>query len=537
MLAEESRFDLIVVGGGINGAAIAREAALLGNDVLLLERDDFAAGTSATSTRLIHGGLRYLEHAEISLVYESLAERERLLKTAPHLVEPLEIFLPLTHSSRRGPLMIRAGMVLYDILSLRKSLPTHRMLNRDELLRALPGLDAEEIVGGASYFDAQVRFAERLVLENVLDAEAGGATLAPHTAVSGLLIEGGSVRGVEWRTESARGRALAPVVVNAAGPWVDAVLATGQERLAGEPRLIGGTKGSHLIADGFTGAPSHAVYAEAVSDGRPFFVIPWNGLYLIGTTDERYAEDPSDARMTAAEFAYLVAETRNLFPAATDLEDRVCYTCSGIRPLPPTEGVSEGAITRRHLIKRHARADGLYSIVGGKLTTHRALARDCMKKLRRRLRHASGSPTADRPLPGALPADERDMLLRDLGQAFGSATANRLWQTYGAAGRTIAQGVSGNAELGQRVGPNTDLIVAELVHSIEREHARTLADLLLRRTMTGLQADLGRAAAPLAADWLVRLGIWDKVRAAEEVAAYQRVVRRYAVPSPRGRSV
>lgn len=534
MLAEESRFDLIVIGGGINGAAIAREAALLGAEVLLLERDDFAAGTSATSTRLIHGGLRYLEHAEISLVYESLAERERLLEMAPHLVEPLEIFLPLTHSSRRGPLTIRLGMVLYDILSLRKSLPTHRMLNRDELLRWLPGLDGDEIVGGASYYDAQVRFAERLVLENVLDAEANGARLAPHTAASCLLIENGSIYGVEWATESARGRALAPVVVNAAGPWVDAVLGTGETRLAGETRLIGGTKGSHLIAEGFTGAPSHAVYAEAASDGRPFFVIPWNGLYLIGTTDERYAEDPSDARISQAEFSYLVSETRNLFPAATDLEGRVCYTCSGIRPLPPTQGVSEGAITRRHMIQRHERADGLYSIVGGKLTTHRALAQDCMKTLRRRLRVDSGSPTSDRPLPGALPEEDRKVLVQDLSQAYGAATANRLWQTYGASAHELAESARENAELGQRVGPNTDLIVSELVHSIEREHASTLADLLLRRTMVGLKADLGRAAAPLAADWLVRLGIWDNVRAAEEVATYRRFIRRYAVPSPRG---
>jgi glycerol-3-phosphate dehydrogenase len=527
----DSRFDLIVIGGGINGAAIAREAALMGNKVLLLERDDFGAGTSATSTRLIHGGLRYLEHAEFSLVYESLSERERLLRTAPHLVDPLEIYLPLTHNSRRGPLMIRLGMVLYDILSIRKSVPAHRMLGRDDILSTLPGLDVDEVIGGAAYFDAQVRFPERLVLENALDAEACGATLAPRTGVRELLVEQGRIRGVAWESDAAQGRAFAPVVVNAAGPWVDAVLGP-----IAEKRLIGGTKGSHLIAEAFSGAPSHAVYAEAVSDGRPFFVIPWNGLYLIGTTDERYDDDPSDARTSEAEYRYLLAETRNLFPGASDLEQRVCYTCAGIRPLPPTEGVSEGAITRRHLIERHARADGLYSVVGGKLTTHRALANDCMRKLARRLAFMRKSPTSDRLLPGALSPDQQAALLEELGPTFGERTALRLWQTYGGVSQRLAVDARDSSELGQRIGPGSDLLVAELVHAIEREHAHTLADLLLRRTMAGLGPDLGRSSAQAAADWLVRLGIWDKGRAAAEVAAYRHHIRRFAVPGTRSES-
>lgn len=531
MLERESRFDLIVIGGGINGAAIAREAALSGVRVLLLERDDFCSGTSATSTRLIHGGLRYLEHGEISLVRESLAERERLLEMAPHLVEPLEIFLPLTHASKRGPLMIRIGMWAYDLLSFDKSLPSHRMLSRERMLEALPGLDAGELVGGAAYFDAQVRYPERLVLENALDAESCGATLATHTAVKTLIVDRGRIEGVVWEANGIEGRALASVVVNAAGPWVDRVLG----RL-GKQRLVGGTKGSHLITRPFTDAPGHAVYAEAASDGRPFFVIPWNGLYLIGTTDERYDGDPSEAAMSEAEYRYLVTETRRLFRRASDLEQCVCYTCAGIRPLPPTEGVSEGAITRKHLIKRHRDIDGLYSIIGGKLTTHRALAHDCMKRLSRRLNVNRRSPTTDRPLPGALPAQDREALLGELGAAFGAATATRLWRTYGGTSRKLIQESRERPELGQRLGPDSDLIVGELVHAIETEHARTLIDVLQRRTMQGLGCDFGKSSAPLAADWLVRLRLWDKARAGDEVAAYRRFSRRYAVPLPKENS-
>jgi glycerol-3-phosphate dehydrogenase len=524
MLTDKSKFDVIVIGGGINGAAIAREAQLAGYKVLLVERDDFCAGTSATSTRLIHGGLRYLEHAEFSLVYESLREREQLLKTAPHLVEPLEIYLPLTRGARRGPTMIRLGMWLYDLLSIRKSLPSHRMLSADRLMAALPGLDRKDIVGGAAYFDAQVRFPERLVLEIALDARANGATLAPGTNVTGILSEQGKVTGVQCEVDGQRVGAQAPVVVNAAGPWVDSVLGSLEPG-----SLIGGTKGSHLITTAFAGAPASAVYAEARSDGRPFFVIPWNGLYLIGTTDVRYTGDPAKVAMSADELEYLVGETQRLFPGATDLREHVCYTCSGIRPLPATEGVREGAITRRHIIRSHANVEGLFSIIGGKLTTHRSLAVDCVKAIGRLRRQSVVSRTIDRALPGALDAVGRDDLQAALEARFGSATSVRLWKTYGGLSAGILDSIGSKPELGQRLGPDSDYLVAELVRGIEHEYASSLIDLLQRRTMAGLAADFGRRTAPLAADWLVRLGVWNKTKAAEELASYQRFAARHMV--------
>jgi glycerol-3-phosphate dehydrogenase len=521
----DSRFDLIVIGGGINGAAIAREAALSGIKVLLLEKDDFCAGTSAASTRLIHGGLRYLEHAELRLVRESLSERERLLKTAPHLVEPLEIFLPVTRHSRRGRLTVRLGLTLYDLLSPGKSLPRHRALGLTDLHRTLPGLVPDGLVGGAAYFDAQVRFPERLVLELALDAEAAGATLASHTAARELIVDGGRIAGVAWRSGGQSGIARARAVVNATGPWVDSLLGR-----AGAARLIGGTRGSHLITLSFQGAPARAVYAEAESDGRPFFVIPWNGLYLIGTTDERDTGDPGSAVMTADEYDYLIAETRRLFPGATDLERAVCYTCSGIRPLPSSGSATTAAITRAHLVVADPAIAGLFSIVGGKLTTHRALAAECVRKLRPALGKREPSPTLERPLPGALDAEDREVLLADASRAVGPSTADRWWRTYGGASRALLVRAGESPELGQRIGPASDLVVAELVHALEVERARTLIDLLRRRTMAGLAADLGRRDAKPAADWLVRLGFWDTERAAAELTAYGEFIRRFAVP-------
>ncbi|HET8698524.1 MAG TPA: glycerol-3-phosphate dehydrogenase/oxidase [Gammaproteobacteria bacterium] len=529
-----ARFDLIVVGAGINGAAIAREAALSGLSVLLLDRSDLAGGTSGASSRLIHGGLRYLEYAELGLVYESLAERERLLRTAPHLVEPLELFIPFYAGARRRPWQIRCGLTVYDWLSAAKSLPNHSSLERAQLLACLPGLRADGLLGGASYFDAQARYPERLVLENVRDAVDHGARLMTYTHVTRIRVEGGRVTGVEWRTvEGAAGSADAALVVNAAGPWVDEVLGPIKHT-----RLIGGTKGSHLIVPPFPNAPRSGVYVEAGSDGRPLFILPWNGLVLVGTTDERYDGDAGAATIDRAELQYLAAETERVFPSAAGLAERVLYTHTGVRPLPHQPKGKEGAITRRHLIRRHRSASGLYSIVGGKLTTHRALAEDVLRVLRRQTAASSvgngpplprlphGSPTRDRALPGALAAADRDALLEHLAARLGPAQAHRLWHVYGGAAENVAE-LAAQTDLAEPLAGAGTVLVAELVHALEREWARTLADILQRRCMAGLNGHFGLDVAGAAAAALERLGVWDRARAAEELAAYQQLAARH----------
>jgi glycerol-3-phosphate dehydrogenase len=531
----DSRYDLIVIGAGINGAAIAREAALHGLTVLLLEQGDVGSGTSAASSRLIHGGLRYLEHAEFGLVRESLAERERLLKLAPHLVEPLALCLPVYAYGRRPLWQVRLGLALYDLLSrgLGRSLPSFRSLSRAALLEQMPGLASEGLRGGVLYFDARVTWPERLVLENVQDAVEHGARLRTYTRVTGIDVEQQAVRGVEWVSAGGeRGRASAARVVNAAGPWVDRVLGPLAER-----RLIGGTRGSHLIVEPFPGAPATAVYAEAASDGRPFFIIPWNGLYLIGTTDERFEGDPGECDASDMEVDYLIAAAESVYPGA-GIAGRVLYVQAGVRPLPYTEAGATGAITRRHLIVPHEQAQGLYSIIGGKLTTHRALAEQvlaviCRQEGRREDRQAARrcavSPTRTLALPGTLSAPARDALICELADRFGAVQAERLWRIYGGGARDLLTRVHEQADLAEPFCAATGALAAELVHAIETEWAVTLADLLRRRTMTGWSPDFGLGAAVEAAERLRRLGIWDRPRTEQELGAYRDLALRARV--------
>jgi glycerol-3-phosphate dehydrogenase len=517
----ESRYELIVIGAGINGAAIAREAALGGIKTLLIERGDVAAGTSSASSRLIHGGLRYLEHLELGLVHESLRERERLLALAPHLVEPLELCIPVYRGARRGRWQIGVGLALYDWLSAGKSLPRRRLFGREELLRHMPGLNPAGLVGGASYYDAQVRYPERLVVENVRDAVAHGAVLATYTRVTRVRVESGRATGVEWQTASGRGGANAPLIVNAAGPWVDEVL--GPIR---HTRLIGGTKGSHIVVPPFPGAPRSGVYVEAGADHRPFFILPWNELLLIGTTDERYDGDPAAATIDARERAYLVGETERVFPGAAGLAGRVLYTHTGVRPLPHRPRGAEGAITRRHIIRRHRAARGLHSIVGGKLTTHRALAEDVLRKLRNELpRRVDRKLTHERPLPGSLPAAERAALLAELRAKLGERQAQRLWRVYGRFAADVAA-LAARPELAAPLDGG-DVLTAELVHALTAEWAQTLEDVLQRRCMAGLAADFGVRTAAAAAAALERLGVWDAARAARELEHYRELAARH----------
>src|SRR4029079_16678814 len=367
-MVRASRYDVVIIGAGINGAGIVRDAAMRGLKVLLIEKGEIGAGTTSASTRLIHGGLRYLEHFEFGLVYESLRERETLLRIAPDLVRPLAMAIPIYKQSKRGRLTIRAGMILYDLLSWGKSLPNHRMLSRAETLKQWQGLNPDGLVGSALYYDAQVEFPERLVMANVLSAREFGAEVLTHTRVANLTVENGKVSRVKFGQKFAE----ASVIINAAGPWVDQVLERAPVK---SPKLIGGTKGSHIIVPVFPGAPSNAIYLEARSDGRPIFIIPWNKLFLIGTTDVRFEGDPDQVCCEDWEIDYLLSETNLALPDAQLKRDSILDTYSGVRPLPFQSS------TRRHFIREHPQLPNLLSIVGGKLTTYRSLAEECVNKI------------------------------------------------------------------------------------------------------------------------------------------------------------
>ena len=513
-------FDLIVIGAGINGAGIARDAAMRGLKVLLIDKADIGGGTSAGSTRLIHGGLRYLEHFEFGLVRESLRERETLLKIAPHLVRPLPITIPIYKSSKRGRTTIKAGMIAYDLLSAGKSLPPHRMQSAAETLMQFPGLNPQNLRASAAYFDAQVEFAERLVFENVLAAVQNGAAVHTYTRIVQFLIEDATVKGVEFVCEDGKSAsARAGIVANAAGPWVDQSL---QLTHTSNDRLIGGTKGSHIIVAPFAGAPRHAVYLEAASDGRPFFIIPWNGNYLIGTTDVRFEGDPDEVRAQSWEIDYLLAETNCAFPAARLTREHVAYTYSAVRPLPFTANHDEQRITRRHFIREHPQFKNLISIVGGKLTTYRSLAEECVDLIFRKLgRQSPACMTAQTALPGA--TDEKDL------DGFPAEIGRRLVRVYGSRAREVVELARSNEELSRPFNKNANAVAAEIVFAFEREFAKHLTDCFLRRTMIGLNADLGFSDIEAAASIAQRFLGWSEQRAQCEVQRYRDEISRFII--------
>lgn len=557
-------FDLIVIGAGINGAGIARDAAMRGLKVLLLDKGDISNGTTQWSTRLIHGGLRYLEHYEVHLVRESLAEREKLLHIAPHLVKPLKFVVPIYERSKRGPGLIRLGMMGYDVLSFDKSVPNHRMLSRDEALEQYPGLNPDGLRGAATYYDGQVEYAERVAVENAISAREHGATILTYAEVKRVLFEDGNpgerprVAGVEFEDLLGGGThtAEAPVTVNVAGPWVDEVLrGSGASGFAASPeegtgQMIGGTKGSHLIVDPFPGAPRDALYVEARRDGRPYFIVPWNGRYLIGTTDFRYRGDLDYVSAEEEEIQYLIDETNAVVPQANLTRESVLFTYSGVRPLPFKPEGSESSITRSHVVYDHAtgtsaaggkltvsgagpEADGLISIVGGKLTTYRNLARQTVDVVHDKLHlHAPPCRTDKVPLPGGAAGDFANFAAEfKMTSGLTDVLADRLLKLYGTRAPDVLAEAHEDPSLRMPLSASatveSSIIGCEVLYAFRREMAETLTDALLRRTMVGLGPRVGLDVDAAAAEVAVKHLGWSSERAKEEVKKYRKYVQRY----------
>jgi glycerol-3-phosphate dehydrogenase len=534
---ETYSFDLIVVGAGINGAGIARDAAMRGLKVLLLDKGDVASGTTSWSTRLIHGGLRYLEYYELYLVHESLSEREKLLKIAPHLVKPLPFIIPVYDYSKRGTVLVRLGMIGYDTLSWSKSLDRHKMLSREEVIERIPGLEAEGLLGAAMYYDGQVEYAERLAVENAVSAREHGAVVLTYAGVDRLVVEDGDVVGVEFTDLLGGGEytVRAPVTANVAGPWVDEVL---RRMDFAEERMIGGTKGSHLVVDPFPGAPAgEALYAEAKQDGRPYFIVPWNGRYLIGTTDIRYEGDLDEVVASEEEIDYLINETNTVIPSANLTRDKVLFTYSGIRPLPyETEG-AEGSVTRGHLVYDHATHDprigGLISIIGGKLTTYRNLARQTVNKVYEKLGGKTPECHTDLiSLPGGAAVDFDEFAANfKLASGLTEELAVRLLRLYGTrAPEVLAEAGEDHSlrvPLGPSASPETGIIGAEVLYAFRRELAEKLGDVLLRRSMVGMGPKVGLDVDKAAARVAVKHLGWSQERADREVKEFRDYVQRY----------
>lgn len=468
-------YDLLIIGGGINGCAIAREASLLGLKVLLVERDDLAAHTSSASTKLIHGGLRYLEYYDFKLVAEALRERERLVKAAPHIIRPMRFVLPHEHAVRPW-WMVRMGLFLYDLLGGRMTLPRSRGLRKTDMAYTAP------LKGGSRGFVYSDAFVDdsRLTLLNAMDAADNGADIAVGTALVSARREDG-----RWRATLSDGREVeARSIVNAAGPWVHAMLGSLGVDAASNVRLV---KGSHIVVprlfDGDHG------YILQQPDRRIVFAIPYQGGTEIGTTDVP-VDAPEDARIDDDEIAYLCEAANRHFIRQIAPAD-VTSTWSGVRPLYD-DGASEAkAVTRDYVLELDDHGPPLLSVFGGKITTARHLAEETMEKLGPALGFTARPVTRDRLFPGADHGDRRHPgwhALIDGTRIYwpflGEARGERMTHAYGEMLGEMLDDIFDAAGMGEDFGAGLTEVEARWMH--DREWARQPEDALMRRSKIGL---------------------------------------------------
>ena len=549
---QQTNYDVIVIGGGINGAGVARDSALRGLKTIIIEKSDFASGSSSWSSRLIHGGLRYLEYFEFPLVRESLKEREVLLSTAPHLVNPLQLTIPIYRDRSRPYWKIWAGMILYDIFSFDKTLPVHRMLPQKKFQQIFRSLDKDNLAGGSQYYDGQVTFAERLCLENIISAQNAGASVLNYVEVTELPIKDDKPDGIASQRitdvvckDTLTGETFTisgsenAVIVNTAGPWVDKVCQRGskggQDFFIGDAKKNGGTKGSHIVVDPFPGAPNSSLYVEAKSDGRPFFILSWLGKYLIGTTDIPYKKDIENIKADNDEIDYLLQETNSIIPTANLKRDDIKFTYSGVRPLPNSEGKKPGSITRKHIIFDHKKegVSNLLTLIGGKLTTYRNVGEEMVDEILKRTKRSSVPCRTDSlPLPGCiLPSDPRiQKAIAEYTPSLSTATIGHLFSIYGAKAVEILALTKDNLELCQSLSPDLPDIKAQIVYAVETEFAQTITDILRRRTTLAMNGQYGMDLLPAVSQTLQKHCGWTKERCDRAVEEYRFYMEHNCIP-------
>lgn len=530
-----SLVDLIVIGAGVNGAAVARDGAYRGLQTILMDAQDLCAGTSAASSRLVHGGLRYLEHFEFGLVRESLRERERLIHMAPHLVTPYGLLVPFYRHNHRPGWMLRMGMILYDVLSFDKTTPRHKILPSGEVAAKYPGLNQKDLTGAALYYDAQALDAERIAVEQAIDASAAGATVLTHWRANAISRDASDIL-VEARDElTGEERTFrTAALVNATGPWVDRVFAELEGTSVG--RLMGGTKGSHITVKSFPGAPATGVHYEARRDGRAILVLPIEpGYVLIGSTDIFYEGDPGQATCSDDEISYLLDEVNQLIPTANLTPTDVIHSYSGIRPLPfDPKARTEADVSRDHHVLEIPGSPGVFGVTGGKLTTHCALGKLAIDKVTTYLASRPGATprrfpkcsTNDLPLPGARTADwpsfRRDFLAR---ADCDPGVATRLLKLYGTRADKVLEIARQEPSLGSVIGGTGDVLAAEVALAMREEFARTLVDVMARRLLLVRRDDAGQSVVEAVAAVCADVGGWNGARKADEVAAFRSWVR------------
>lgn len=490
-LADET-FDVLIVGGGVTGACVARDASLRGLKVALVERGDFANATSAHNSKLVHGGLRYLRNFELGLVRESLRERRIWQRIAPHLVRPLPFLVPLYGGGWKSRAALSAGLTLYDLLSFDRGwlddpdqrLPGHSWLNAEEARRREPVLDGPNLDGAFLYYDAQMYSPERLALECLIDADAQGAAIANYVEAGRLLIRDGRVEGCSVR-DTASGAAFdirARTTLVAAGPWADIFLQHALSRPASHKLMR--SKGIHVLVPAMT---RQFALTMATAHGH-FFVLPWRGHTLLGTTDTAFAGDPDTVSVSESDIGEFLAFINAHLPAANLTRAKVEYFYAGLRPLVDDgSGDTYGASRRAELVDhgKDDKLDGLFSAIGGKWTTSRRLAQTVVDTVVAKLGMRSREcETATRCLPGGRIGRFTGFVDAQKNEHPGVARLDHLARLYGARLPQMMAQAGNRPELLREVAPTGD-IGAQIAFAIGEEMALTLDDVVMRRTGIG----------------------------------------------------
>ncbi len=530
---DDESFDVLVIGGGINGAGIARDAALRGLKTALVEKGDFGSGTSFRSSKLIHGGLRYLETYQFGLVRESTAERAVQMRMAPHLARPLPFMFPVYKEDPHGLLFMDMGLWLYDALALFRVPKIHRAMRENGVLAREPELKKEGLVGGLHYYDCSTDDG-RLTLENILDAISLGAVCVNHASVDSLIkstdgkriIGAGVTDGVSGKSVEVRAR----MVIVATGAWTDSFLS-----LAGEnrPPLVRATRGSHVVVPRAKLPVKNAVAMLSPADNRPLFVIPWGDHTYVGTTDVEHSEGPDCVFIHRDEVDYIMEAIKRYFPGLDISENDVTGTWSGLRPLVDEPDVATSSkISREHEII--GGEDGLLILVGGKLTTYRLMAR---QTLDRALHILSAGPdslesvrkcaTKNRPLPGGvgLSRGQLDVMRTEVSDkhAVSGETAEHLLSVYGSRVDAVLS-ECGKDDI-RPLCPGLHHVRAEVDFAVRYEMAATLEDVMIRRTLIGLkEAENSLKIAGSVAAGMAEILNWDEAEKDRQIAAYRKWV-------------
>jgi glycerol-3-phosphate dehydrogenase len=508
-------FDVLVIGGGIVGAAVARDATTRGLATALVERGDFASGTSGKTSRLIHGGLRYLRDFRIPLVRQSVRERDRLLRVAPALVVPLRFVIPVYAEKGLRTWSLRLGLFVYEVLSRERTLPRGRWLSPRDVVAEEPSLSPEGLRGGGLYFDACADDA-RLVLAVVRDAAEAGAAVANYAEAVELIRAGERVAGARVRARAVGDpfEVRARCVVNATGVWLDRL------RGGGEGHSVRPTRGAHILVPRDRVGNVDGVALTAKRDRRVMFVVPWGGWSLVGTTDTDYGGEPDRVRPDPDDIAYLLESVNEAFPDARLTPDDIASAYAGLRPLVRRAGRGDGAsdVSRAHEVFEDP--DGLLSVAGGKLTTQRAIGEDVVDLVCERLGLDLASATRDRPLGPAMTAAAE---FRSIG--FDDATADHLASRHDPSDlRTALEEPESRA----RIDPHLPYVWAEVHGAVHAEMALTLEDVLVRRLPIFYESrDQGGSVAVAVAARVARLVGWDAERIQAEIRGYATLIEEH----------